>query len=366
MNTEIINQKFRIRVCSFVIMTTLLALMDSCNKNNDKIPEEDPYKVISLSPVTDKIPYEVLGSGKIVFNRISLQDINGFYIIDLDNKKTSGFKLINSSPWPSSPNISHDGTKIVCSMFTINTAVTIDLIDLDGSNCHPISYNLSSQPRYPTWTPDGSKVIFYTDDTDYGVLYMQSPVENANDTLVLTKFYYGDDDPNWFILPSGGFSISQEQKIVCVSYGNKLNGILSIVPYIGKSGVSTLLPMTAHEAFESPVFSPDGLKIAFLSIEHDSLDWRFNSVAVKTMNPDGDNVTQLVKINAYKMTVQWAYQMRNWNVSLCWSPDGSKILFTVPMEEYGCHLFVINSDGSGLTQITDNINGYDVDVSWSR
>jgi hypothetical protein len=32
----------------------------------------------------------------------------------------------------------------------------------------------------------------------------------------------------------------------------------------------------------------------------------------------------------------------------------------------GYHLFVIDDDGSGLTQVTNNIIAYDYDVSWSR
>lgn len=356
---------FKIPIWLFALTGFLLLLTTSCKKNDDKIIKEDPYKVIPLPQITDVIPYEALGSGKIVFNRISLLNISGLYLIDADNKKTSGFRL-NGFPWPANPDISPDGTRIACTMYTYETAVTVSLMNIDGSNCHPISHT-QWWPHYPSWTPDGSKIVFYEGDYGSGILHMQSPVENASDSVVLTEFSYGDD-PEWFIIPSGCCSISQEQKIVCVSYGNKLNGILSIEPYVGKTGVTSLLPNTSHEAFESPVFSPDGQKIAFLSIEHDSLDLLgFNSVAVKTMNPDGTNLSQLVKIETYKMPVLWANsQMRNRNVSLCWSPDGTKILFTAPIEEYGCHIFVIKSDGSGLTQVTDNINGYDVDVSWSR
>ena len=70
-------------------------------------------------------------------------------------------------------------------------------------------------------------------------------------------------------------------------------------------------------------------------------------------DPDGTNLTELASVSAYKSPVPYGNLHRY--VSLCWSPDGTKILFTVPIEEYGCHLFLINADGSGLTQVTDNI-----------
>lgn len=234
-------------------------------------------------------------------------------------------------------------------------------MSIDGSNCFPIFH--SSDERYPTWTPDGLKVLFYLSSNHEGPLYMQSPIENETDRVELTKFYYGDD-PNWIILPLGGFSISPQEKLVCVSYGGpKTTGILDIVPYVGKSGVSTLLPFTNNRRFESPVFSPDGLKIAFASIETDSLG--NHAVSVKSINPDGTNLTQLVRVKTYNATISWMGYMRL--ISLCWSPDGTKILFTaLTVENGGYNLFVINADGSGLTQVTDNIKAYDYDVSWGR
>lgn len=117
-----------------------------------------------------------------------------------------------------------------------------------------------------------------------------------------------------------------------------------------------------NQSFESPVFSPDGHKIAFPSIERDLNGWK--AVSVKIINPDGTSLTELASVSAYKSPVPYSKLHRS--VSLCWSPDGTKILFTVPTEEYGCHLFLINADGSGLTQVTENIKAYDFEVSWSR
>ena len=351
-----------------VVIICVLCLLSSSCKKDDIIEKEDPFKVINLTPPTDDIPYEALGSGKILFDRADYgnQDNNGFYIIDIENKKTSGFKL---SSLTLNPSISPDGTKIVCSLYaskyiyTYETLVyDIFIMNTDGSGCFKV-YQTEYQDRYPSWTIDGSKILVFS-ASRYGPLYMQSPIENASDRVELVKFYF-DDDPYWFIEPSGGFSMSPEQKIVCTNLINQIKGLLIIEPYIGKSGVSVLLPFPENQNFESPVFSPDGSKIAFLVIETDP-QYNWNAVVVKTIDPDGSNLTELVRLATYKTPVYWMHHNRAWDVSLCWSPDGTKILFTAPIEEYGCHLFVINSDGSGLTQVTDNFQAYDVDVSWGR
>ena len=72
---------------------------------------------------------------------------------------------------------------------------------------------------------------------------------------------------------------------------------------------------------ESPVFSPDGSKIAFLSIEGDPVNGS-GAVSVKSINPDGSNLTQLASVRTYGSSAPYIRLPRS--VSLCWSPDGTK------------------------------------------
>jgi Tol biopolymer transport system component len=347
-------------IYQLALMGFLCLLASSCKKNEDT--EEDPLKVITLTPPTDKIPYEALGSGKILFYRTDYitSDI-AINMIDIDKKRTSAFKLNSLMLQPS---LSPDGSKIVFSLFTnVTTAYDVYIMNSDGSGSYLV-YQLEYQDRYPSWTIDGSKILVFSTSL-YGPLYMQSPVENPTDRVELTKFHY-DDDPTCFIEPSGGFSISPGQKLVCSNLINQIRGLLSIEPYVGKSGVSLLLPTPTDQHFESPAFSPDGSKIAFLVVETDPSVYGWNAVVVKTIDPDGSNLTELIRVTPFKTPIDWMHYPRYCDVSLCWSPDGKKILFTYPTEENGCHLFVINSDGTGLTQVTDNVQAYDADVSWGR
>jgi Tol biopolymer transport system component len=60
--------------------------------------------------------------------------------------------------------------------------------------------------------------------------------------------------------------------------------------------------------FESAVFSPDGQKIAFLSVDIDSLSgWSWKAIDVKTMNSDGSGLTQVTDdVKAYDLDVSWS------------------------------------------------------------
>lgn len=343
-----------------VLMVFLCLLAVGCKKPEAEV--EDPIKVINLTPPTDEIPYEALGSGKILFYRTDyITDDIAINMIDIDKKTISAFKLNSMMLWPS---ISPDGSKILCSLFrNYSTAYDVYIMNSDGSGSYLV-YQSDYQDRYPSWTIDGSKILVFSSSL-YGPLYIQSPLENPADRVELIKFYY-DDDPYWRIEPSGGFSISPGQKLVCSNLVDQICGLLRIEPYIGKSGVSLLLPTPTNQHFESPAFSPDGSKIAFLVVETDPSVYGWNAVAVKTIDPDGSNLTELIRVTPFKTPVDWMHYNRVCDVSLCWSPDGKKILFTYPTEENGCHLYLINSDGTDLTQVTDNVQAYDADVSWGR
>jgi len=113
----------------------------------------------------------------------------------------------------------------------------------------------------------------------------------------------------------------------------------------------------------SPSFSPEGQKIAFFLIECDFVRY-LNKVAVQNMNSDGTNLTQLGSVKLYDTPDFPIGFGRSIKGSLCWTPVGKKILFTVPTEKMAV-IFVINFDGLGLTRVTDNCLAYDDLVSWS-
>jgi Tol biopolymer transport system component len=351
---------------SLIYLLFLFSLI-GCNKdreNND--PQDDgPFKVTVRLPLSDNIPYSELGSGKIVFERKYIEGESDFYVIDIDKRKSKGFTLESSITQPS---VSPEGTKIACSLRNSSdpkSTQNIYIMNIDGSDCYP-AFQSKLDAVYPTWNNDGSKIVFYTNGPD-GKVYMQSPVENSSDTTELVKFHYAGD-PDWGINPSGGFSMSQSGSLASVSTSENPDGVISIVPYTGKEGVKVLISPSTDLNFvssnfrvESAVYSPDGLKIAFLDIYSNPQEPGFVSVDVNTIDPDGTNLIQLFGMGGYLLKSGSGRQ-----VSLCWSPDGTKILFNGPDSQTGSHLFYVNTDGSGWGQITNSTSVYDGEMSWAK
>ena|GEM_PF-1098747 len=96
----------------------------------------------------------------------------------------------------------------------------------------------------------------------------------------------------------------------------------------------------------NPAFSPDGSKIVFISNQPPSTD--FN---VWVMNADGSNQQQLTTATAQEQTPVW-------------SPSGSKIVFT-SFRNGLPHIFVMNVDGLGQTDLSNSPSESDWAPEWS-
>jgi len=80
------------------------------------------------------------------------------------------------------------------------------------------------------------------------------------------------------------------------------------------------------------------------------------------MDADGSNPISLAKLEARGKS-GWGGEHK---ITLCWSPDGSKIAFTKPDGDLIAHIYMINSDGTGFTQVTSAEGVGDINLSWSR
>jgi Tol biopolymer transport system component len=103
-----------------------------------------------------------------------------------------------------------------------------------------------------------------------------------------------------------------------------------------------------------PQWSPDGSKIAFEMLSQDLL---YSNIY--TMNQDGSGLAQLTD-----------FRDDGFSQHPAWSPDGTKILFDHQTELTCCppaeKLFVVNADGTGLTEIPrDNPMRVEDEAGWS-
>lgn len=119
--------------------------------------------------------------------------------------------------------------------------------------------------------------------------------------------------------------------------------------YLMNTDGTNVTRLTDNQEFDGyPVISNDGTMIAFLSTRNSANGDLF------IMNSDGSNIRQLADYPLDKNLI---------NPTLSWSSDNSKIAFT--FDNNDLEIFTINIDGSGLSQITDNLSIRDESPSWS-
>ena len=109
------------------------------------------------------------------------------------------------------------------------------------------------------------------------------------------------------------------------------------------SGVSRLTNSGGHDV--APAWSPDGKRIAFVSLRQDS----FGEIYV--MNADGSGVRRLTESGGI-------------DTSPTWSKDGKRIAFVSMRNDPAGDIYAMNDDGSGVSRVTDAA-GTDADPSWS-
>ena len=213
----------------------------------------------------------------------------------------------------------------------------IYLMDPDGSNMKNLT-NHPANDQGPKWSPDGSKIAFYT-DRDY---LSADPKEHSTEIYVMnadgsnptriTNSFTIDAWPSWS--PDGS-------KIAFQSYRDGNENI-----YVMNADGTDPVRLTSHPKVDYyPAWSPDGSKIAFYSDRDDNLE-------IYIMNADGSNQTNLSR------------EPLAFDESPSWSPDGTKIAFWSSRVPDYYDVYTMDPDGGNQTRITNN-PGFDGFPSWS-
>ena len=236
----------------------------------------------------------------------------------------------------STPIRSHCGTKLLFgkrgSIFVINTDGT-GLTSVETSDSTDrYSFNLCD------WSPDDTQLIGFQTDRN-------------SDTREQNLILYNIVNKTQTVLQAEGKGILQAKfspdgnQIFYIAQAEDTATIIHVFYYpvykIDIDGNNN--QVFIRRVASLPVWSPQGDKMAYLEVADGNI-----STHIFIANPDGSNPQQLT------FSVS-AYGVNNFQ----WTPDGKKIVYLEDRK-----ICIINTDGSGQTQLTDaDNNGYDIEIT---
>lgn len=271
--------------------------------------------------------------GKIVFASVRNNNAD-IYTINPDGSAETRLTY-NSSDWDVSPSWSPDGTKIIYSSLPYPTKDhDIYVMNSDGSNKTRLTSS-SMHETNPVFSKDGTKIAYsaaYVSGHDQ--IYVMNSDGSSPKPLT-------NDDPHFY----WDISWTPGSKILCAS--NKDNSIMEI--YSINSDGSGLKRLTNNSYYDRlPSWSPDGTKIAFTS-ERDG-----NS-EIYVMNSDGSNQRNISNSSNTE------------DIHPSWSPDGTKIVYVSKSKssfDESNEIWIMDSNGLNKKRVTNNSYS-DSSPSWS-
>lgn len=258
------------------------------------------------------------------------------------------------------PEFSPDGSKIAF-LRDISDGDLLVVADADGSNERDIAYfdvwNSTCYFSRPfAWSPDGSQLVYQSndgkDEFDWDLHVIDA--DGSNDRVVVSTDE-AEIDPHWS--PTGDRIAFTRTNEVCRGAANEegeRQDIFSVATDGSDERQLTDHPMGDH----SPEWSPDGTRIAFVSVRDDTSD------------PDNGPYTSEV----YAMDADGSEELRLTDdvmrdEHLSWSPNGRWIAFGAACDDDKCdwdpEIKKVRANGRRTVPLTDNKKSGEWYPEWS-
>ena len=215
------------------------------------------------------------------------------------------------------------------------------LMNIDGINQHMIK-GQTVFDSIASWSPDGNTIAFTPWHNTMNPPFIATVGMDGEQYAELTDGKQSDYNPIWS--PIG-------DKIAYVCYINHTRQICTMNP----NGNNRIQLTQEPGGNINPVWSPDGSKIAFVSwrdtfINEETKDEE-NNIDVYIMDADGSNQQRIT-----------TDPKEDWYPA--WSPDGKKLAFVSMRHETrdqddcedkcNTEIYMVDIDGNNLTRLTDN------------
>jgi Tol biopolymer transport system component len=315
---------------AYIVLLFLFLLTFACKQSTE------------TEPVSDN---EIPDSSKIVF----VSDRPGYsskQIYIMNNDGSDQIKLTNDSNEYMHPVFSPDGSKIIFFSHTVNYEDEIYSVNVDGSNFMNLS-NCGGSDNLPAYNQDGSKIVFTsTRDGNREVYIMDA--DGSNQTRLTfcgeidhcPQFIQGGSKILYFSADSNFYDYNIHIMDVDGKNNRCLNSEFSY--YCLSSNISD----GSFSIYDSrPNISPDGSKMIFMSYNYNLANYE-----IFMMDINGENPHLLTNIPGY-------------NMAPVFFPDGCKIIFRSHRENT-FDIFTMNLDGTQQINLTNGIgHAYFADFS---
>ena len=289
------------------MLVAIAALNSSCGGDGSS-PIGPSGPTTNAPPASNPLPSTF--AGKIVFARVQGRT----NVIMAMNAEGGGQVNLKVQGW--TPDVSPDGLKVAY----ITPNEDIGVLDLTSGKESIVAPRFSVSPK---WSPDGRKILFWSDRSGSKELWTMNA--DGSGAAQLTGGGGGYHEADWS--PDGTRIVFR--RVLPGSGGGDLW-------MMNADGTDARLFYAGDRMDSDPRWSPDGKRIAFVRIVPKELIGGTTS-EIFVINADGSNLIRLTDHPGE----DWAPR---------WSPDGSGIVFfgfrTSPDDP---DLFTVRPDATGLT-----------------